>query len=324
MQFRRFGRNDWQVSEIGVGTWGMGAQWGPVDDGESQAALAQAVELGCNFFDTALAYGDGHSERLVSDLPECHAGRPLYVATKIPPKNYRWPPRREDRLDDIFPRGYIRECTERSLENLDRTHIDLMQFHVWEDAWAHDERWQKEVRELTDEGLVTAWGISLNRWEPWNGLETLRLGIIDSVQVIYNIFDQAPEDELFPLCRDLDVAVIARVPLDEGSLVGALTEQSRWPEDDWRHTYFGPENLPPTLTRVDALWPLVPDGMTLAELALRFILANPDVSTVIPGMRHRRHVRSNLAVSDGYPLPSELLDEMRKHRWDREPAEWLL
>ena len=298
MQFRRFGRNDWQVSEIGVGTWGMGAQWGPVDDGESQAALAQAVELGCNFFDT--------------------------VATKIPPKNYRWPPRREDRLDDIFPRGYIRECTERSLENLDRTHIDLMQFHVWEDAWAHDERWQKEVRELTDEGLVTAWGISLNRWEPWNGLETLRLGIIDSVQVIYNIFDQAPEDELFPLCRDLDVAVIARVPLDEGSLVGALTEQSRWPEDDWRHTYFGPENLPPTLTRVDALRPLVPDGMTLAELALRFILANPDVSTVIPGMRHRRHVRSNLAVSDGYPLPSELLDEMRKHRWDREPAEWLL
>jgi aryl-alcohol dehydrogenase-like predicted oxidoreductase len=197
-----------------------------------------------------------------------------------------------------------------------------MQFHVWEDAWARDERWQRAVSDLKREGLIGGIGISINRWEPWNALETLRTGQIDAVQVIYNIFDQAPEDQLFPLCQELNIGVIARVPFDEGSLTGTLTRRSRWPEGDWRNTYFGPENLEPTVDRVERLAPLVPDGSSLPELALRFILSNADVSVVIPGMRRPAHVRANAAASEQGALPPSLLAALREHRWDREPTEW--
>jgi aryl-alcohol dehydrogenase-like predicted oxidoreductase len=200
--------------------------------------------------------------------------------------------------------------------------VDLLQFHVWEDDWAGDEGWQAVVEDLRRQGLIRAVGVSINRWEPWNALRTLRTGRIDAVQVIYNLFDQAPEDELFPLCRELNVAVIARVPFDEGSLTGTLTKDSRWPEGDWRNIYFTPENLIPTLERVEALRPLVPAGMTLPEMALRFILSNPDVSTVIPGMRKPENVRRNMAASDAGPLPGDLLGRLRAHRWDRKPARW--
>jgi aryl-alcohol dehydrogenase-like predicted oxidoreductase len=210
----------------------------------------------------------------------------------------------------------------RSLNNLGVGSIDLIQFHTWEDAWADDDRWVKRLDELRSQGLVKAVGISLNRWEPWNGVNTVRRGLVDAVQVIYNIFDQAPEDELFPACQEMDVAVIARVPFDEGTLTGKLTRDSKWPENDWRSTYFVPENLIPSVEHSDALKPLVPEGMTMAEMALRFILNNQTVSTIIPGMRKLHHVEQNLAASDAGPLPAELHEKLRSHRWDREPTKW--
>jgi aryl-alcohol dehydrogenase-like predicted oxidoreductase len=209
------------------------------------------------------------------------------------------------------------------LGNLGVNCIDLLQFHVWQDRWAEDDRWQRAMDDLKREGLIRAAGVSINRWEPWNSFRTIRTGLIDSVQVIYNIFDQSPEDELFPLCRELGVAVIARVPFDEGSLTGTLTKDSRWPEGDWRNGYFLPENLIPTVERVERLKPVVPDGSTLPEIALRFILSNPDVSVVIPGMRKAAHVRANfVTASDAGPLSPELVDRLRQHRWDRKPTAW--
>lgn len=321
MRYRTFGRTGWQVSEIGYGMWGMG-DWTGSDDTESMRSLQKAVDLGVNFFDTAWAYGTGHSERLLGQLLRSNPAKKLYVASKIPPKNLRWPGRGKDSLDETFPPAHIREYTERSLENLGVSAIDLMQFHVWHDNWASDARWQTEMRRLKDEGLVRSWGLSLNRWEPANGIAALKTDDIDTVQVIYNIFDQNPEDELFPVCRDLNIAVIARVPFDEGSLTGTLTKESRWPQGDWRNHYFNRENLFHTLRRVSAVKQLVPEGMTLPELALRFILQNSTVSTVIPGMRKTTHVVGNVAASDGTPLPAGVMVSLRQYRWDRKPAAW--
>lgn len=321
MQYRTFGRTGWQISEIGYGMWGL-AGWSGSEEATYWEALELAVELGCNFFDTAWGYGAGASERVLGQLIKKHSEKKLYNATKIPPKNWKWPSRRGYKLEDVFPPEHIREYTEKSLQNLDLPKIDLLQFHVWEDAWANDERWQRAVDDLKREGLVEAFGVSVNRWEPTQVLETLRTGFIDAVQVIYNIFDQNPEDELFPLCRELNIGVIARVPFDEGTLTGTLTKESKWDEGDWRNSYFVPENLIPSVERAEALKPLVPEGMTLPEMALRFILSNPDVSTTIPGMRRPANVRNNIATSDATLLPASLLDELRQHRWVRQPSEW--
>ena len=321
MQYRTFGRTGWKVSEMGYGMWGM-AGWTGSEDTESLNALERAVELGCNFFDTALAYGEGHSEHLLGKLVRAHPEKKLYTASKVPPKNRIWPARREFALDDVYPADYIRESTEVSLRNLGLESLDLMQFHVWDDSWARDERWQRAVDDLKRDGLVKAFGVSINRWEPENVLETLRTGMIEAVQVIYNIFDQNPEDELFPLCRELNVAVIARVPFDEGTLTGTLTKDSKWPEGDWRNSYFVPENLNASVDRAEALRPLIPAGMTMPDMALRFILENPDVSTIIPGMRKLRHVEANISASDGKGLPAGLRDQLRAHRWDRRPTRW--
>ena len=301
--------------------WGMGG-WKDSDDDESRASLERSVELGCNFFDTAWAYGEGHSEQLLGELVRAHPEKRLYVATKIPPKNGKWPARPEYPLETTYPPDHIRQYTESSLKNLGLERIDLQQFHVWDDSWAEDERWQRAVDDLRREGLVQAVGLSLNRWEPENGIRTLRTGLIDAVQVIYNIFDQAPEDELFPVCRELGVAVIARVPFDEGTLTGKLTLDSRWPEGDWRNHYFGSDNLKASVARAEALRPEIPQGMTMPEMALRFILSNSDVSTVIPGMRKIQHVEANLAASDRGGLEPDLIERLRAHRWDRKPAAW--
>ena len=321
MRYRKFGRTGWQVSEIGYGMWGL-AGWTGSEDQQTRQSLQLAAELGCNFFDTALAYGEGHSEKLLGELVRAQPGKKLYAASKIPPKNRVWPSRRGFMLQEVFPPDYIKKSVEISLQHLGLASLDLMQFHVWEDDWAGDESWQRAVDDLKSQGLIRAMGVSVNRWEPANVLRTLRTGMIDAVQVIYNIFDQSPVDELFPLCRELNVAVIARVPFDEGSLTGTLTRESKWPSGDWRNIYFVPENLIPSVERAEALKPLVPAGSTMAEMALRFILANPDVATVIPGMRKAEHVRSNLAASDAAPLPGELLKELYSHRWDRKPTEW--
>ena len=321
MKYRRFGRRGWMVSEIGYGMWGM-AGWTGSDDEESLRSLQRAVDLGCNFFDTAWAYGDGHSERLLGRLVRANPQKRLYTATKIPPKNLEWPSRREYTLDDCFPPEHIEEYVQRSLESAGRESFDLMQFHTWEDTWVEDHRWVKKMEDLRGQGLFRAVGISINRWEPWNGVRAVRSGLIDAVQVIYNIFDQNPEDELFPACDEMDVAVIARVPFDEGTLTGTLAKDSNWPKDDWRNTYFVPENLKASVERADALRPLVPKGMTMPEMALRFILNNPTVSTIIPGMRRTTHVEANMATSDAGPLPRDLQAQLRRHRWDRTPTEW--
>ncbi len=321
MNYRRFGRLGWMVSEIGYGMWGM-AGWTGSDDQESIQSLQRAIELGCNFFDTAWAYGQGHSERLLGQLIANNFQTKLYAATKIPPKNLKWPSRREYTLDDCFPPDHIEEYVHKSLMNLGVQTIDLMQFHTWEDSWLQDERLARTMEELHRQGLVRAWGISINRWEPWNGVQAVRSGLFDAVQVIYNIFDQNPEDELFPACVEMDVAVIARVPFDEGTLTGTLTKDSKWPEGDWRNTYFVPENLIPSVERAEALKKVLPEGMTMPEMALRFILSNPTVSTTIPGMRKLRHVEENIAASDKGPLPAELLAILRQHRWDRVPTSW--
>ncbi len=318
MHYRKFGRMGWQVSDVGYGMWGI-AGWTGSDDDQSRRALAHAVELGCNFFDTAWAYGEGHSERLLGELVHAHPDKRLYVATKIPPKSFKWPAEAHHTLDETFPLDHIRRYTESSLKNLGLDTIDLIQFHVWNDAWADDPRWQNAVADLKREGLIRAFGISLNRWEPANGLRALRTGLIDSVQVVYNIFDQAPEDELFPLCRELDVAVIARVPFDEGSLTDKLTLNSHWPQNDFRTRYFTPENLKASVERAEALRPLIPTGMTMPDMALRFILSHPDVTTAIPGMRTDEHVASNLTASDAGPLDADLIRRLREHRWEREP-----
>lgn len=321
MKYRAFGRLNWQVSEVGYGMWGL-AGWTDGDEQQIRAALRLAVELGCNFFDTALAYGEGVSERILGELVRENPGRRLFVASKIPPKNRRWPSRRGFALDDVFPPDHIRSSVETSLANLGLSSLDLIQFHVWEDDWADDPRWQQAMEQLKREGLVRGIGVSVNRWEPWNVLRTLRTGLIDAVQVIYNLFDQAPEDELFPLCQERNVAVIARVPFDEGTLTGMLTTESRWPEGDWRNSYFVPANLRASVERAERLRPLVPAGSTMPEMALRFILSNPDVATVIPGMRKPVHVRANLAASDVGPLAADLLAPLKPHRWDRTPNEW--
>lgn len=319
MLHRRFGRTGWQIGEIGYGMWGMGG-WTGSDDEESRASLRRAVDLGCTFFDTAWAYGEGHSEKLLGELLRARSDTRLYSATKIPPKNGRWPARAEYALDEVFPADHIRAFTEKSLANLGVDTLDLIQFHVWTDAWAEDARWQRAVESLRDEGLVRAVGISINRREPANAIRALRTGLIDAVQVVYNIFDQAPEDDLFPVCRELDVAVIARVPFDEGTLTGSLTLESRWPDGDFRNAYFAADNLRESVRRAEAIRLLVPPGMTLPELALRWIVSNPDVSVVIPGMRKVRNVDANIGVSGQGPLSPALLAQLASHRWDRMPA----
>ncbi|HKE35347.1 MAG TPA: aldo/keto reductase [Candidatus Acidoferrum sp.] len=329
MRYRRFGRTGWNVSEIGYGMWGMGG-WSGSDDKESIESLQRAVDLGCNFFDTAWAYGDGHSEQLLgktlrankNNAAACEPDKKLYVATKVPPKNRRWPSRPEYSLDDSYPPDYIFEYVDKSLKNLGVETLDLIQLHTWEDGWLDNERISRAFETLRRGGKVRAVGLSLNRWEPANGIRAVRTGLIDAVQVIYNIFDQNPEDELFPACREKDVAVIARVPFDEGSLTGTLTLDSKWPKDDWRSTYFVPENLKASVERANALKPLLSDGMNMPEMALRFILNNPDVHTTIPGMRKLKNVESNLAASDKGPLPAGLYAQLRPHRWVRTPTKW--
>jgi aryl-alcohol dehydrogenase-like predicted oxidoreductase len=321
MQYRRFGRSDWQISEIGYGMWGL-AGWTGSDRKEIEDSLDLAVASGCNFFDTAWGYAEGLSETILGELIRRNPDKKLYAATKIPPKNRQWPSKPTFLLKDVFPAGYIVEYAEKSLKNLGVEAIDLLQFHVWEDAWAQEDEWKEAIQKLTKEGKVQRWGLSINRWEPDNALKTLETGLIDAVQVIYNIFDQAPEDNLFPLCRKMDIGVIARVPLDEGTLSGHFTKETTFPADDWRSTYFVPENLNASVDHAEALRLDLPEGMSMPEAALRFILENQDVHTTIPGMRKLSHVKANIASSDGQRLPAEALERLKKHRWDREPTEW--
>lgn len=321
MNYRKFGKKDWKISEVGYGMWGM-AGWTESDDKKSNIALDRSIELGCNFFDTAWGYGSGKSEQILAGLLKRHAEKKLYTATKIPPKLDHWPPLKTSTIEEVYPIDHILAFTEKSLKNLGVETIDLLQFHVWEDSWAASDEWKEVVSKLKKEGKCDAFGISVNRWEPTNCLSALKTGLIDSIQVIYNIFDQSPEDELFPYCDKNDIAIIARVPFDEGSLTGRLSPNSNWPEGDFRNIYFGKENLPPTINRIDKLKQDFENEISLPELALRFIASHPTISTMIPGMRQLQNVESNMGISDKGLLNKDFLDKLKKHRWDRVPTNW--
>lgn len=321
MIYNKFGKLNWKVSEVGYGMWGM-AGWTNSNDQQSEKAIDEAVDLGCNFFDTAWGYGAGKSEQILGKMLKRNPNKKIHFGTKIPPKQDHWPPLKTSTLQDNYSTKHALEYTERSLKNLGVEKIDLLQFHVWEDSWADNDEWKELIYKLKKEGKVVAFGISVNRWEPNNCLKALESGLIDAVQVIYNIFDQSPEDQLFPYCAKNDIAVIARVPFDEGSLTGKITMDSKWDEGDFRNIYFGPENLAPTVKRVEALKKIVPPNMSLAEFSLRFIASNPTVTTMIPGMRQIKNVQNNMAISDGKGLSKELLQEIKKHRWDRKPTSW--
>jgi aryl-alcohol dehydrogenase-like predicted oxidoreductase len=321
MQYRKLGRIGWTVSDIGYGLWGMSG-WSGSDDQESKASLQLAADSGCTFFDSAWGYGAGKSDQLLGALLARNPDKRLYAASKIPPANFKWPADPSHSYDEVFSPEHVFRYADQIRRSLGTDSIDLLQFHVWHDNWADEPDFRNTVEKLKRDGVIRAFGLSLNRWEPENGIKAIRTGLVDVVQVIYNIFDQAPEDELFPLCREMNIGVIARVPLDEGSLGGKMTLDTRFPEDDWRARYFTPENLVPTIERVERLKQIVPDGMTLPEMAIRFVLSNLTVGTTIVGMRSPEHVKANVSYSDKGPLDKDLLAELRKHRWDRKPAPW--
>ncbi len=321
MNYRPLGRTGFNVSDIAHGLWGMGG-WSGSDDEQSLAALQLAVDLGCNFFDSAWAYGEGKSDALLGQIIARNPSKRLYAASKVPPKNRKWPASPADHLRDVFPTDHCVEYAKKIREKLGVETIDLLQLHVWSDAWAGEPEFRETVQRLKEEKLIAAFGLSLNRWEPENGIAALRTGLVDAVQVIYNIFDQSPEDALFPVCEELNIGVIARVPLDEGSLGGKMTLETRFPESDWRSKYFGTENLHATIPRIEGLKVLVPEGMDLPEVALRFILSSPVVSTTIIGMRSLAHVQRNIAASDAGALPAELVQALKPHRWDRKKKPW--
>ncbi len=318
MNLRTLGRTGLRVSEIGFGAWGIGAkQWVGARDDESLRALHRAIDLGVTLVDTALAYGDGHSERLVGEVVRARRDR-IRVATKIYPKNRRWPARRDVPVAEVFPAGHVAACTEESLRHLGLETIDLQQLHVWTDEFAGRGDWLEAVERLKRQGKIRHFGISLGEHTPDNGLRAVESGLVDSVQVIYNIFDPSPEERLFPLCRKMNVGVLARVPLDEGGLTGRIGPDTEFPPDDFRNRYFRGDRKRQLRERVEAI--LADLGIraeALPETALRFALSRPEVSSVIPGMRSVRNVEANCASGDGKGLPPGTLERLRKHRWDR-------
>ncbi|HJZ96540.1 MAG TPA: aldo/keto reductase [Candidatus Solibacter sp.] len=315
MRYRKLGSTGLQVSEIGFGAWGIGGkQWLGGRDDESLAALRRAIELGVNLIDTALAYGDGHSEQLVGQIVREARGAKIYVATKVPPKNRVWPAK--GTLDEVFPYDYLIACAEESLRNLGLDAIDLLQLHVWSADWTPRDEWRRAFEDLRRAGKVRHIGISATEHDPESALSICETGLIDAVQVIYNIFDQTPERALFPLARKLDIGILARVPLDEGSLSGHFTDDIKFPEGDFRAWYFRGNRRREV---VEHLKPLQRDlnGANIPDTALRFCLSHTAVSTVIPGMRSRKHVESNTALSDQGALDAATLATLKRHAWDR-------
>ena len=316
MNYRKLGRTNFEVSEIGYGAWGIGGkQWLGGTDDESLLALRRAIELGINLIDTALAYGDGHSEKLVGRIVR-ETKHKIFVATKVPPKNRVWPAKPGVGIQQVFPYDYIVSSAEESLRNLGLDAIDLLQLHVWNPEWVDRDEWRNAFEHLKRSAKVRAVGVSLSDHDPDSGLSIIRTGLIDTVQVIYNIFDQLPENQLLPLCRDQNVGVLARVPLDEGGLSGHLDEHTKFPRGDFRDWYFRGDRKKQVVEHVNALRKDLGDD-NLPEVALRFCLSHPAVSTVIPGMRTRHHAESNAAASDLGALPPETLAALKHHAWDR-------
>jgi aryl-alcohol dehydrogenase-like predicted oxidoreductase len=319
MHYRTLGRTGLQVSEIGYGAWGIsGTGWIGAQDQESLLALQRAIDLGVNFIDTALAYGEGHSEQLIGQVLRTNPDTQIIVATKIPPKNDQWPAPAGVPVEEAFPSPYIQACTEQSLRNLGIQTLDLLQFHVWNDEWVGQGDWAETIQRLKEQGKIRFFGVSINDLQPDNALRLIETGLVDTVQVIYNIFEQSPEDTLFPTCQQHHIGVIVRVALDEGGLTGTVTPESRFDPQDFRSNYFRGNRKQEVYEHVQNI---VSDlGITvdeLPEIALRYVLSHPVVSTVIPGMRTVRNVERNTAVGDGRGLPPEYVQKLKKHRWVR-------
>ena len=315
---RTLGKTGLEISALGFGAWGIGgSMWIGAEDGESLAALRRAIELGVNFIDTAAGYGGGHSEELVGRAVR-EAAETVHVATKIPPKNMRWPAPAGVRADDAFPADWVIAQTEGSLARLGLETIDVQQFHVWSDEWVGEGSWLDAVERLKRDGKIRAFGVSINDHQPANAVRLVESGHVDTVQVIYNVFDQSPEDELFPAVEAANVGVIARVPFDEGSLTGRIRPETEFPAGDFRNGYFGGDRKREVWERAQAV---ASDAQVpvdeLAEVALRFCVTHPAVSTAIPGMRTVRNVERNAAAVGRGPLSDEQIAALRPHRWVR-------
>jgi aryl-alcohol dehydrogenase-like predicted oxidoreductase len=318
VNYRALGSTGMEVSEIGYGAWGIaGDAWLGAEDERSLKALHRAVDLGLNFVDTALAYGEGHSEMLVGKIVAERDER-IYVATKIPPKNRIWPAPDGVSVGEVFPGEYVRECTEQSLQNLGLDTVDVQQFHVWQDDWVGSGDWLEAVDDLKRDGKIRFFGVSINDHQPENAIRLIETGVVDTVQVIYNVFDQSPEDRLLPACEEHGVGVIVRVPFDEGALTGRITPDTSFDEGDFRNHYFRDDRKQEVHERVQTMVEeLGVSEDEIAEIALRYILSHPAVSTVIPGMRSVTNVERNTAVGDGRGLPDDQVEKLKAHRWVR-------
>lgn len=318
MNYRILGKTGFKVSEIGYGAWGIGqSSWVGASDDEALQALHKAVDLGLNFIDTALGYGNGHSEKLIGQVVR-ERSENIYVATKIPPKNKQWPAQAGIPVEEAFPAEHVIACTEESLRNLSLETIDVQQFHVWSDEWVDQGDWLEAIDKLKREGKIRSFGVSINDYQPENAIKLIETGVVDTVQVIYNIFEQSPEDALFPACQKHNVGVIVRVPLDEGGLTGRITPDTIFPEGDFRNNYFRGDRKQEVFERVQKITADLNISLEqMPETALRFILSHPAVSAVIPGMRSVRHAELNCQVGDGKGLLKEQLEQLRAHRWIR-------
>jgi aryl-alcohol dehydrogenase-like predicted oxidoreductase len=318
MEKRKFAGTNEEITLLGFGCWGIGkSMWIGADDAESKKALRKAIDEGINFFDTALVYGAGHSETLVGEA-EKESGKNIFIASKVSPKDKEWPALDNSSLKDVFPKDYIIKRTEQSLRNLKRDNIDLMQFHVWNDKWAKLDEWKEAVARLKKEGKVRFWGISINDHQPENGIEAAKSGLIDSFQVIFNIFDQKPTERLFPFCKKNNISIIARVPFDEGALTGNIGPNTDFPVGDFRNNYFRGTRKVEVKLRVDSIMNDVKNEVnSMSEAALRYVISFDAVTSVIPGMRKEKNLLANIASVKKGPLPAELLKELKTHKWNK-------
>ncbi len=319
MKYRVLGRTGLKVSEIGFGAWAIGGSWGKQSDDDSLAALRTALDLGVNFIDTAAGYGNGRSEQLIARVLKERGQRDkVIVATKTPPADGHWPPSPYCRAEDRFSENYIRQNVEQRLKNLATDHIDVLQLHTWTRAWNSEAAPLRILEKLRDEGKVRFFGISTPEQDQNCVVELMQRGLIDVVQVIYNIFEQEPAAQLLPVAKQANVGIIIRVAFDEGSLTGKFTLQTTFAEDDFRRGYFAGDRLARTVARVEKVrQDLVDSRYTMPQAALKFVLEHPATSTVIPGIRNIAQARANCEVSDLPNMSQDLIKKLHQHNWRR-------
>ncbi len=318
MRYRIFGRTGWQVSEIAFGAWQIGGDWGHVDDDASVDTLLYAYEKGINFVDTAELYGKGRSEEVIGrSLREWRGGK-IYVATKAQPVRWPAPDDANPPMRGRYPDWYLRENVEASLRRLGVERIDLYQLHCWTADGVQTLDWLETLNALRLEGKIDRIGVSIRDYRPEDGVDLARLGLVESIQVVFNLFEQRPAGRLF--AAGAETAFIARVPLDSGSLVGNWTDATYagWEEGSVPAWLFRGERFAETLRRMRALQALcAPYYPTLAEAAMRYVLGQKRVSAVIPGMKNRAEVDMNVAYATGAAFPQALAEALPAHCWPR-------